>query len=97
MRFAHKMKGFKMQNDRKQICKIISQMLDTPDGNGIYPTTVAYNDLERYVESVRNIAIGWTHARNCSDLDNGLDPRKTIVPELLDDANKQLSQIDYDA
>lgn len=75
-----------MDKDRAMICKIISEMLDNPDDCGIYPTTKCYDDLEKYVEGVRAEAIGWTHADACCDLDKGNDPRKKIIPEMLERA-----------
>lgn len=42
-----------MDQDRTAICNIVSKMLDNPDEYGIYPTTVAYQELEDYIESVR--------------------------------------------
>lgn len=42
-----------MSRDRDVICKIISKMLDNPDSHGIYPTSVAYGELEQYIRSVR--------------------------------------------
>lgn len=79
-----------MKKDRTEICKIISKMLDNPSDIGIYLTTEAYNSLEQYIEGVRAEAIGWTHADNCIDLDKGKDPRKKIMPEMLERANTDL-------
>jgi len=42
-----------MNKDRTEICNIISKMLDAPDESGIYPTTIAYTELEKYIERVR--------------------------------------------
>lgn len=55
---AARQKGFKMDKDRTEICRIISEMLDNPDKCGIYPTSTAYTKLEHYVEEVRASAIG---------------------------------------
>lgn len=79
-----------MEKDRIEICKIISEMLDNPDGHGIYPTSTAYTKLEHYVEQQRMEAIGWTHAEACSLLDRELDPRVELVPDLLERAKKDL-------
>lgn len=35
-----------MNDNRKLVCEIISEMLDNADENGIYPTTKAFNKLE---------------------------------------------------
>lgn len=79
-----------MERDRKEICKIISEMLDNPDENGIYPTGIAYTRLERYVTGERNKAIGWTHADACIALDKGKDPRTENVPDMLERAETDL-------
>jgi hypothetical protein len=92
LRRFSKFKGGKiMDKDRTEICTIISEMLDNPDSIGIYPTTRAYEKLEKYCEGIRAEAIGWTHADNCVDLDNGLDPRKKDCPDMLRRANIDLS------
>lgn len=75
-----------MDKDRTEICNIISEMLDSPDENGIYPTSTAYTRLEHYIEGVRLEALGWTHAYCCLLLDKGKDPRTKEVPELINDA-----------
>jgi len=80
-----------MDIDKTKICNIISEMLDNPDENEIYPTTKAYNDLERYVEKVRVETIGWTHADACTHMDKNIDYRKVNVPSILDRALEDLS------
>ena len=80
-----------MDKDRIAIVKIISDMLDNPDKNGIYPTSTAYTRLEHYIESVRAEAIGWTHADNCIDLDRGDDPRMKNIPDIFDRAKEDLA------
>jgi hypothetical protein len=40
------------RDHRAFICKVISEMLDNPDKNGIYPTTKAYDRLEHYINAV---------------------------------------------
>jgi len=74
--------------DRTEICKIISEMLDNPDKHGIYPTSTAYTSLEHYAEQVRYSAIGWMHAKSCSLLDQGKDPRTEEVPVILAEAGR---------
>ena len=66
-------------------------MLDNPDEHEIYPTTQAYNELEELLKKVRLQAIGWTWAEACCQLDDGKDPRKYEVPELLPRAERDLT------
>lgn len=80
-----------MNKDRIEVCNIISDMLDNPDDNEIYPTSTAYTKLEHYIESVRAEAIGWTHADACTELDKGGDPRLTNVPDMLQRARVDLA------
>jgi len=80
-----------MDRDRKVICDIISNMLDSPDKSGIYPTTEAYDKLEAYVESIRAESIGWTVADACCSLDRGDDYREKEVPSILQRALKDLA------
>ena len=72
-----------MDKDRSKICRIISEMLDNP--------TKAYDALETLVNDERMIAIGWTHADDCVDLDKGLDPRKKDIGKMLKRAEKDLA------
>jgi len=37
---------------RKEICDIISEMLDNPDESGIYSTTRAYDKLEYLIKGL---------------------------------------------
>ena len=80
-----------MDKDRTEICNIMSEMLDNPDEHGIYPTTKAYDALEKYIEGIRAEAIGWTHADACVSLDNGNDYRKIEVPSILERAMVDLA------
>jgi hypothetical protein len=83
-------KGRLMKIDRKKIVEIISTMLDNPGKCGIYPTGEAYDALERYIEEVRILALGWMHADCCTLLDKGLDPRTMIIPDTLQRALRDL-------
>lgn len=47
-----------MNDDRKIICDIISEMLDNPDKCGIYPTTRCYDKLEQYIKDIREKKVG---------------------------------------
>lgn len=69
---------------RKEICEIISTMLDNPDRVGIYPTSTAYTALELLVqERVMQVAgFVWTEA--CCLLDEGEDPRTHEIPALIE-------------
>jgi len=80
-----------MDKDRTAICTIISDMFEDVDENGIYPTTRAFGRLKTYIEGVRAEAIGWTHADMCVALDKGEDPRLKECPEMLERAQKDLS------
>lgn len=82
---------YSMQCDRNEIVTILSDMLDNPDESGIYPTSTAYIRLEHYIEQVRFLAIGWAHADACVVLDNGGDPRLTVIPELYDRSFTELN------
>jgi len=42
--------------------------------------------------NIRAEAIGWCHADACTTLDEGGDPRKTNVPDMLKRAEKDLNQ-----
>ena len=80
-----------MDKDRTAICNIMSEMLNSPDKDGIYPVSTAYTRLEYYIEGVRAEAVGWTHADNCVCLDRGKDPRLKNVPDMLYRAQKDLN------
>ena len=82
----------RMMNDRTEICRIISEMLDNPDKHGIYPTSTAYTKLELYIEQVRMEAIGWMYAYACVALDKGNDPRTIEVPKVIEDAMVDLGK-----
>jgi len=79
-----------VDKDRKAICDIINNMLNGRDEDGVYPKAIAYDRLEALVHGARCEAIGWTHADACTDLDKGKDPRKKIVPEMLERAEVDL-------
>lgn len=72
-----------MTEIRKKICDIISRMLDNPDESGIYPTTIAYDELEKLIVEKQFEALGWTYAFACNCLDKGIDLRKQSVPNIL--------------
>jgi len=86
-----------MKKDRKAICDIVSEMLDNPSECEIYPTTIAYDKLEKYIEGVRDNAIaetaGWAHADACVDLDKGNDPREKECSEMLERAFRDLKKV----
>ena len=70
-------------DDRSEICKIISEMLDNPDESGIYPTSTAFTKLELYIKQQKMECLGWCYGYCCNLLDKGEDPRIVEVPELL--------------
>ena len=77
--------------DRTEICKILSEMLDNPDKNGIYPTSTCYTKLEHYIESARTQALGFAHGFICARMDSANeDPRVMEVPMMLDSARENL-------
>jgi len=75
-----------MNRDRTAICAIISQMLDNPDEQGIYPTTRTFDELEALVHDERISALGWASAYFCTMLDAGKDLRQDVVPDMLSQA-----------
>ncbi len=80
-----------MEKDRATICNIISEMLNNANKYGIYPTTNAYEALEKYIEGVRVEAIGWAQADACTTLDRGQDYRHVNVPSILERAMVDLA------
>ena len=80
-----------MKKDRKEICTVISHMLDHPDKHGLYHTSTAYTRLEHYIEGVRAEAVGWTHSDACIELDKGGDPRLTEIPDILERSKMDLA------
>lgn len=85
-----------MERDRKEICQIISEMLDHPDKNGIYPTTKAYEKLEKYMEEDRKalkvlticLTVGWVYGDLHKLLDQGIDIRKINLVDVKERALK---------
>ncbi len=79
-----------MKRDREAICKIISKMLDHPDDVGIYPTSAAYAELEKYVVEQRCQAIGWMYAGACALLDSNKTIRREDFTEIIRRAETDL-------
>lgn len=80
-----------MEKDlREKICDIISKMFDNEDEYGIFPTTIAYDELEELVKEKQILAIGWAYGDVCSNLDKGKDPREENVPDILVKAKEAL-------
>jgi hypothetical protein len=79
-----------MDKDRTEICRIISEMLDNPRECEIYPTSKAYDELEKYIEGIRIEALGWAYADAYTVLDNGQDYRKVEIPSIIERATKDL-------
>lgn len=77
--------------DRSNVHKIIEEMLDNPDENGIYQTTRAFNKLEELLNTVRLEAVGWTWATACLVVDDGLDIRKYSQSKLIEQVTKDLN------
>lgn len=80
--------------DRSNISIIISEMLDSmlnsPDSNGIYLTTIAYNKLERLIREVRLETVGWTWEEACLQADDNQDIRKHNMNWLIEKMCKRL-------
>ena len=77
--------------DRAAICDIISEMLDEPDGHGIYRTTRAYNKLEDLLKAARMQALGWTWTEACIRTDEGQDIRRDEIPSLIERIERDLN------
>lgn len=80
-----------MPDDRKNVCDVVSEMLDNPGECDIYPTGAAYDKLVALIESARMEALGWMHAEACTALDRGEDIRKVGVPDIVDRFNRDLA------
>jgi hypothetical protein len=81
-----------MDRDRTEICNIVSEMLDNPNEYGIFPTTDAFEKLEKYVEKVRAETLGWMYAKACYSLDNGEELRLMEVPSIYSEMIKDFSK-----
>jgi len=78
---------------RAKIEKTMAKMFEGEDKKtGIYPTTVAYNELLEICHCAKIEGVGWMYAEACIVNDRGDDIRKTTVPDLLDRANDQLKE-----
>jgi len=82
-----------MQHNRIAIDEIISEMLDEYERTRIYETDTAITRLEDYIQAQRVIAIGWMHEYDRVCLDKGGDPRTVEVPDILDQARKDLEGV----
>jgi hypothetical protein len=74
-----------VEKDREKIREIISKI-------GIFGTTLAYDELEAYVDEVRFQAIGWTFADDCVDTDNDMDIRKKDPAIMIERAKIDLGK-----
>lgn len=79
-------------SDRQVICDIISEMLDNPDKYGIYPTTIAYDKLEKYVSDERTAAVGWMYAEACVLEEIGVSIQNYDISELIPRIDKELNR-----
>lgn len=70
--------------DRSNIHKIIEEMLESPDENGIYSTTRAFNKLEKLMESIRLEAVVWAWASIAVPLD---EAGKLLVNKAQEELN----------
>jgi len=81
-----------MEKDKELVEEIIKEMLYSPDKNGTYDMVKARDKLETLINDRRVEAIGWAYADCCTDLDKGLDPRKTEMPGVLERSQVDLSK-----
>lgn len=89
----------KIKNDRMRtvICDLMSEMIDNPNKHGIYPTSKFMSKMEDFCLKMRHEAIEWTWAKACTLLDKGEEPRDFIIPQLIDEAEKDLDKESLDA
>ena len=80
-----------VMQDRSNVHKIIEQMLENPDKHGIYPTTMAYNKLEKLLREVRTEAVDWAWEEACTDVEMDCDILKRDKKMLYTKANKELN------
>jgi hypothetical protein len=71
-------------DDRGVILRLMENMLDNPDENGIFRTTLFMDKMEEYIKSKRIESMAWGHADACADLDRGIDPKNTEIPGMLE-------------
>jgi len=98
----------KIRNDvvRSEICRLMSEMLDNPDKNGIYPTSKFMWEMETYILERLETAQhdDWLTGKLVIDLD-GLDDvlwigsqgyctkrneNKVVDPELIEDIGQAI-------
>ena len=77
--------------DRERVHKIIREMLNNPDRSGVYPTTECYDQLTELLGEVRTEALGWAWQQACQQHDQGRDPRRTPIPEIIKKAAPDLN------
>ncbi|MEQ8353816.1 MAG: hypothetical protein RH862_20225 [Leptospiraceae bacterium] len=68
---------------RRDLSRIVSEMLDTPSPEGIYPTTECLDRLEQQIAKAVIYGVGWAHADACADIDNKRDPRAKDMGDML--------------
>ncbi len=68
---------------RNDLSKIVSEMLETPSPEGIYPTTQCLDRLEQQIAKAVIYGVGWAHADACADIDNKRDPRAKDMGDML--------------
>jgi hypothetical protein len=55
-------------------------------------TATIIDQLEKLIEAARYEGIGWMDAEACGNLDNGVDTREVLVPDIMAKAKKELSK-----
>ncbi|HBS04055.1 MAG TPA: hypothetical protein DEA96_03750 [Leptospiraceae bacterium] len=68
---------------RRDLSRIVSEMLDAPSPEGIYPTTECLDRLEQQIAKAVIYGVGWGHADACADIDNKRDPRAKDLGDML--------------
>ena len=82
----------KNQRIRTKICDLMSDMLDNPDEDGIYPTSKFMSEMEEFCLELRHEAMGWTWAEACRLLDEGINPRECNQAGLIPNATRDLDK-----
>lgn len=86
-----------MNKDRTETVKIFERMFEGVDEHGIFPTSTAFTQLEKYIEHERSLAIGCTYGACCRKLDKGGDPRTVDCSSFFAEIKDTLSTLTLEA